>query len=155
MTRTNDTSTMAIFNQTYKEAEDIYHNYAKSFHLSDTVFWVLYSLWEKESAYTQTELCADWSYPPQTVNSALKHMEQEGIIELVLISGSRKNKQIFLTPKGEALADKVIAPLIQAEQDSFAAMNLRERSNMLFAMQKHIALLKKNIEHITNVSSED
>lgn len=59
------------FNQLYKQMDELYHAYAKACGVPDTVFWLLYSLYEG-GAYTQHELCQAWHYPPQTVNSALK-----------------------------------------------------------------------------------
>ena len=64
------------FNQLYKQMDELYHAYAKACGVPDTVFWLLYSLYEG-GAYTQHELCQAWHYPPQTVNSALKNMERQ------------------------------------------------------------------------------
>ena len=67
------------FNQLYKQMDELYHAYAKACGVPDTVFWLLYSLYEG-GAYTQHELCQAWHYPPQTVNSALKNMERQGLV---------------------------------------------------------------------------
>lgn len=44
---------LAAFNQLYKEMDEIYHVYAKEQGISDTVFWILYSLYENNSSYIQ------------------------------------------------------------------------------------------------------
>lgn len=44
------------FNQLYKQMDELYHAYAKACGVPDTVFWLLYSLYEG-GAYTQHELC--------------------------------------------------------------------------------------------------
>ena len=64
---------------------------------------------------TQRELCAAWYYAPQTLNSALKSMERGGLLRLLPMPGSQKNKRIALTQEGEALKRRVVGPLIEAE----------------------------------------
>ena len=52
---------LAVFNQLYKEMDEIYHLYAKKQGISDTALWLLYSLYEKDATYTQRELCSAWN----------------------------------------------------------------------------------------------
>ena len=146
------TAQLTAFNQTYKEMDEIYHVYAKANGLSDATLWVLYSLWERGEGYPQRELCADWFYPPQTVNSILKGLERRGLIELVLIPGNRKSKQVCLTSSGRALAKQVIVPLVEAERSSFSGLSAEERAALLSITEKHIALLKRATKKL---SSED
>lgn len=88
------TGKMILYNQFSKELDGLYHLYARKSGLSDTAFWILYSVEESQSVYTQKELCEDWSYSRQTVNSALKKLVEQEIIELRPLPGNRKNKQI-------------------------------------------------------------
>lgn len=69
---------LAVFNQIYKEMDETYHLYAKQHGLSDANLWLLYSLYESE-ALTQKEICSVWHYSPQTINSALKNLEKQGL----------------------------------------------------------------------------
>ena len=133
------------FNQAYKEMDKIYHSYAKEHGLSDAAFLVLYSLCERGNPYPQRGLCEDWSCPPQTINSALKALEKQGLIKLIYVPGNRKNKEICLTSAGHALAHDVIAPFIQAERNSFFGLTEQEREIMLFTVKKHIDLLKSEV----------
>ena len=68
-------------NQLYKQMDGIYHRYARRLGLSDTAFWILYCLGEASAPLTQRELCDSWAYPPQTVNSALKGLERQGLLK--------------------------------------------------------------------------
>lgn len=142
------TEQMRSLNKSYKETDEIYHDYAKQCGLPDTAFWVLYSLWDQEQTYTQREFCLEWFYNPQTINSALKGLERQGLIKLSLMPGNRKNKQICFTEKGKELAEKVIVPLMKAEQDSFSNLNKAERELLLSVTQKRIRLLKEEISKI-------
>lgn len=144
----NTTDPLAVFNQLYKKMDEIYHLYAKRMGISDTALWLLYSLYEEGTAYTQRELCSIWQLPPQTVNSALKTLERQEIIALVPIPGNQKNKRIALTTKGEEMTREIIHPLILAEQRTFAGLTEAEREALLSLTQKHVDLLQEEIGKI-------
>lgn len=109
------------FNQLYKQMDELYHAYAKACGVPDTVFWLLYSLYEG-GAYTQHELCQAWHYPPQTVNSALKNMERQGLVALRAVPGNRKSKQVALTAKGQQAMRRLVGPAVRAEQNALQRM---------------------------------
>jgi len=134
---------LAALNQTYKEMDDAYHNYASAHGVSDMTFWILYFVGVHEGDYTQRELCSEWYFAPQTVNSALKGLEKQGVVELTLAPGSRKNKKIHLTPAGRELMEQIIVPLIEAEERSFGRLEEQEREQLLSLTRKRIALLKE------------
>ena len=136
------------FIQSYKEIDEVCHNYAKAHGLSDTAFYVLYALVDRGTAYQQRELCEDWAYPPQTVNSALKAMETQGVVKLIFSPGNRKNKEIHLTEKGRALAKEIIEPFMEAERNSFSDLGEEERRVLLAAVQKYITNLNAGIKTI-------
>lgn len=144
----DDSTTLQLtaFNQIYKELEDIYHHYAKAYGLSDAALWILYSLWERQGEYSQRELCNDWSYSPQTVNSSLKGLAGQGILELELAPGSKKKKNVHFTAKGREWAEKVIAPLAQAEKEAFSELTKGERQVLLSLTEKYTNNLKANAE---------
>lgn len=146
---------LSSFNQAHKRMNVLYHNYAKSVGLSDASFWLLYSLYEYGRPCTQKELCSAWFYAPQTINTALKALEKQGIITLALADGNRKNKQVWFTSKGEKLVAEKIAPLVQAEERSFEQLDEQEREMLLSITQKHIGILEEEINRINKMSSED
>lgn len=139
---------LAAFNRAHKRMNVLYHNYARDAGISDAAFWLMYSLYEKGGPCTQTELCEAWFFAPQTINSALKSLENQGIIELDLVPNSRKNKQFFFTETGEQLAKEKIIPLVQAEEKSFLRLNEQEREALLAITQKHIGILEEEINKI-------
>lgn len=137
------------YNQISKEMDTIYHNYAKSIGMSDTTFWMFYCISEYEESLTQRDLCKYWSFPPQTVNSALKDMERRGYITLEAIYGNKKNKYIRLTDEGHKLVEDVIFPLIEAEGESFSVFSEEECEQMLSLKERYTAELRSRIEGIT------
>ena len=54
----------------------------------------------------------------QTVNSALRRMEGDGLIYL---ESAGRGKDVCLTPEGEALVQRTARRVIQAENQVFAA----------------------------------
>ncbi len=134
---------LTVFNQAHKKMNVIYHNYEKAIGLSDSAFWLLYSLYEHGDPCTQRELCEAWFYAPQTINTALKFLEGKGLISLRFVPGNKKNKQIFFTKAGEELVQNKIAPLVRAKERSFERLDEDERKKLLALTQKHIRLLEE------------
>lgn len=131
-------SELLQYNQLQKKLEDFYRNYAKICGLSDSVFWIIYSVIEHPQPYTQTELCSMWSFSKQTINTALKNLEADGIIRFEASGNSKKSKNIFLTEKGTAFAKKNVIPFMEMEKRAFAALDDEERKEFLRLTQKHL-----------------
>lgn len=130
------------YNRLYKEMDEIYHDYAKACGLSDTAVWVLYTICENTKEYTQAELCSLWSYSRQTVNSALKSLESQGVLQLVAAPESRKNKLIRLTAEGKRLVEQKIMPLLEADRKSFGELDAVERGIFLALNRKYVKALR-------------
>lgn len=143
-------SQMALYNHLLKESDDIYRVYAKNSNLSETAFWILYCIREREEAFTQREICSYWFYTPQTVNSALKHMEEDGLLVLRAEEGNRKSKKIYLTEKGEKLVEQIVDPLIDAEVRATEKLGEQEMEKFLKIMKKQTELFREEIANIKN-----
>lgn len=139
---------LATFNQLYKEMDEIYHQYARDHGMSDTAMWLLYSLCLSDTPYTQREICSEWHYPPQTLNSALKTLERQGLIALKSVPGNQKNKLVVLTEQGNSVVQQMIVPLVAAERQSFMELQESEKEALLSLTQKYVDLLQSNIRKI-------
>mgnify|MGYP001522137274 CR=1 FL=1 len=83
-------------NEAWKENANIYRQMAKQMNLTDMAMWALYTLRVEPGEMTQSRMCEFLHEPKQTINSALKKMEADGLITLQ--SGSnRRTKTIHLT----------------------------------------------------------
>lgn len=142
----NISKQLLMINHIYKEMDTLYHLYAKKCGLSDTALWLLYSLYENEDLRTQKDICSEWHYPPQTINSSLKSLERQGIVNLEPIEGNRKNKLIVLTDKGTWLINETIVPLIEAEEATFRKLNNDEREAVISATSKYLDILHNELE---------
>lgn len=137
------TGPLAVYNRLYKALDDCYHRYARAQGISDMVLWLLYPLYERGAVHTQKSLCEAWHYPAQTVNSALKGLERQGLLTLERHPGEGRNKRIVLTGRGRAYMQRVIGPLVQAEQRAFLDMPEAERTALLSLTRRYAALLNQ------------
>ena len=137
---------LSIYNQFWMELEELYSAYAKGCGLSNCPFWIFYLLHEDKKIYTQKDLSEKLSLSRQTVNSALKSLREEGLIELVPLPGQRKNKQVVLTPAGSELVQKIIVPIREVEQRAFKNLNEEEQERLLDLTRKYIEFFRKEIK---------
>ena len=131
-----------------KEQDFIYHNAAVKFGLSDTAMWVLYNVYESKDVITQQELCRQCFFAKQTVNTAIASLSQNGYVELKVIPGTRNQKKILLTEKGNALAEATIAPLIRAESRAYSALSNEELEAYLEMTTRLTVSLREETEKL-------
>lgn len=145
----------ALLNQCDKELDELYHSYAVQHGISDAALWILYAVYSARSAITQADICSYWFFSRQTINTALKGLEQQGLLELIPLSGNRKCKQVRFTAKGRCEAQQILTPLLRAESLVFAS--LTDEENRVFAelSQKRCSLLREFIKTESRLSSEE
>ena len=94
----------------------------------------------------QRDICALALSRKQTINSALKKMEKQGLLRLE--SGKGREKHIYLTASGRRNADESVKPIYDAEQAAFAEMAEAEREQLVALTGKFIHLLQKQTAHL-------
>lgn len=119
------------YNGLYKENNEIYHRLARHFGLSDTAFWILYTLREMGGSVSQSQLCGELFLSKQTIHSALKQMEQGGFLQLENLPNNRKNKLVRVTPQGEQLLCQVADPVFAMEERAFLRLSPQQRQALL------------------------
>lgn len=138
-----------ISNQCEKEIISICREYELKHNISDTAFWILYVLHGSEEQLTQTDICNSLYQPRQSTNTALKKLEEDGIIEKTPVPGNQKSKYIVLTKKGKTFVERIVVPMKQVEQDTLALFSDEE-------IEIHISILKKRCELFrTLISNEE
>lgn len=146
---TNIKEELSLLNKLYKEQQDIYHSYSSKIGIPETVFWILYCIYTFEQPCTQQDLCAEMLITKQTVNSAVKNLEKNGVLVLRKAEEtSSKKKYLELTGKGLKFCRESIEPLLMAEEQAFTKMTDRERKSFLTLTKKQNDLLKEHVEHL-------
>lgn len=87
-------------NRQFNECNALYHELAVHYGVSNTVFWLLYTLYNSSEPQTQNRLCMEWNLPKQTMNSAVASMVKQGLLELEPAPGRYSGKLLHLTPAG-------------------------------------------------------
>lgn len=135
-----------LLDQFDKELDDIYHDYALRHGLSDAALWILYVIHDSETCVTQADICNGWFFSRQTINTALKGLVQQGILKLDAVPGNRKSKHVTLTSQGQAAAQRIVAPLKQAENQVFASFSDAENQLFVEMAGKRCSLLREFLE---------
>lgn len=131
------------FNYLVGEIDKLYHAATLKLGLSDSAFAVLYALC-CEGRCGISEVCHLTGVSKQTVNSALRKLETDGIVKLEAVDG--KKKRLSLTAKGSRLAAKTAAKVVEAENRVFAGWSDRDRAEYLRLTERYLADFKKETE---------
>lgn len=129
----------------YNEIDKLYHAYARGCGLSDCAYWMLYDLERADGSLPLAQLTASWSYSKQTINSAIKTLEQQGLVELTFMEGSRRNKTATLTAAGKAFSLERIVPAIEAEQAAFDELEPAEQRELIRLVRRYTDALDAQI----------
>ncbi len=133
------------WNQLIKRQDEVYHQYTKKSGLADAQFWVLYALCEAEKALCQNTFCENWCYSKQTVSAAVASLERSGYVYLTFAEGSRKQKDLHLTQKGEEFCDRYIRTLQAVEEKVLNALSEQEREAFFKTMSTLLDGLKQEL----------
>lgn len=116
--------------------------------LSVSAHWTLYFIRQSENGCTQKSICKQWSMSKQTVNSALKVLNQKGMITLHPSEDDRRSKQIHLTLEGEAFAKKHLDVIFAAEEKTFMELSESSRIALIQGSKDYLNALQKNLADI-------
>lgn len=134
-----------LINKLNKELNDLYHKIALHYGLSDSAFWILYELYDRKVPCTQKEICANWYYNKQTINSAIKSLEQQRFIHKGYKENSKTNKKIGLTEIGLKVCEKSIKEVMELENKVFSKINEKELDVTINLLQKTLLSLKEEV----------
>ena len=136
-------------NRTYKEEDDFYRRLARRSGLSDAAFWVLYSIETAPGPVTQTDIGNTLMLSKQTINSALRKLEEEGFAYLEGLGGRRK--QVCLTQKGQELAERTVVRLIEIENGILASWPKAQLEQYLELTEQYMTALREGVRELKNV----
>ena len=137
------------YNNLYRLGNELYHNVAVRMGLSDSAFWILYTLRVEEKSFTQAEICEFLVEPKQTVNSALKKLVAEGY--LALSAGTdQRSKLVRLTPKGDQLARERVDRIPEAEAAALRAMSPDDRAAFLRLTRQYRLLFEQQLRTLSS-----
>lgn len=137
----------------YKKVDNAYHDLATRIGFSNSGFLVLYSIVELGGGCVQTDISKKYSISPQTLSSSIRNLEKDGYIYLE--QGYGRNKKLFLTPLGKRFAEKIIYPLMNAENEIFNILTSDETACLLRLTNKYVEILTNQISNLSLPKKED
>lgn len=133
-------------NKQIKELVGVYRDAVKYLDISESEFWVWYTLVAMEGDFTQQDICALWSLPKQTVNTIIAHMRLRRLAILEAIPRTRNRKIIRLTAEGRKYGEKLVEPVSRAEERAFSRVQPEELKLVTDAFGKYISMIREEMD---------
>ncbi len=123
------------------EIDAAYHEMSRKLGLSDSSMKILYTVCDIGEGCLLQEICRRCGLSKQTVNSAIRKLESDGI--LYLESAGSKIKKVLLTAKGRNLTEQTAVRMIQAENEIFASWPEEDVSKYLELTERYLVCLQE------------
>lgn len=124
------------FNYLLGETNAVYHEIAFKLGLSYSAFQILYTICDGNGSCLLRDICRSSGLSKQTVNSALRKLEQDNIV--VLDNTNTKFKTVRLTEKGQNFASKTVILVIEMENAILASWSPQEVETYLELTEKYL-----------------
>ena len=135
---------LRAINCLFSETAGLYHRLNVALGLSDSISDLLYAIYFHNGSCSIREICQETGLPKQTVNSALRNLENDGILFLEICCG--RQKQAILTDKGRQYCENTVVRIFQTEELAFEAFAHEELEALIRLHEKYNTALKKSIE---------
>lgn len=128
------------------DMDALYHQAARKLGVSDSVLCILYMIYEKGDGCLLYDICTQSGISKQTINSAIRKLEQDAILFLEQDKG--KTKRVRLTEKGKEFVKQTATRLVEAECNAFREWKDEEFELYLKLMRKYNTAFRVEIEKI-------
>lgn len=133
-------------NNLVAETDAIYHQASVKLGISDSSMHVLYAIYDNGQSCLLSHIYKSTGISKQTVNSALRKLEDENIIYLEKYKG--KSKVVRLTQKGEQYISKTAGVLYDAEQRAIESWSDDEINTHIMLLEKYAKSLGEQISKL-------
>lgn len=144
--KSNSSKEMKRYNHLHGEIEAVYHDSSLKFGISDSVSKILYAICSVGDSFLLNNICRDTGLSKQTVNSALRKLERDGIVYLEAVDG--KSKKACLTEKGKLFADNTALRLIEIENAIFESWSDSDVQKYLELTERFLLSLKEKVSQL-------
>lgn len=132
------------YNYLSSEIDAAYHEISSILGLPDSSMIVLYTICDNGDSCLLADIVRNSGISKQTVNSALRKLEADGIIYLE--SAGARNKTVCLTKQGKELADRTARQIIDVENDIFSSWAQEDVKRYLELTERYLQDFKKRIK---------
>jgi len=132
---------MKRFNHLITETEAAYHEMVLKLGLTDSAMSILYTICNVGEPCPLRTVCRLTGKSKQTLNSALRKLEAEGV--LLLCAENGRGKDLRLTEKGRALAAATAGRMIGAENEVLDAWPEEDVKRYLTLTEKFLTAFRE------------
>lgn len=137
---------MKRFDYLTTEIDAAYHEAALKLGLSDSAMLILYTICNNGEECLLNDITRSSGISKQTVNSALRKLEIEGVLYLEVFKG--RKKKVCLTDKGKVLVKDTVLRLVKIENEIFGSWAEEEREIYIGLTQKYLSSFKEKIKEL-------
>lgn len=124
----------------------LYHQAARKLGVPDSVLITVYEVYEKGDGCLLSDIYKDSGVSKQTINSAIRNLEQRDILFLEQASG--RMKRIRLTEKGQEFVTRTASRLSAAECNAFDGWTAEELELHVRLMTRYNQAFRRAIEQM-------
>lgn len=142
----------ALFDKIHKinylatELDALYHRAALKLGMSDSVMCILYTIYDNGDSCLLSEIYKQSGISKQTINSAIRKLEDDSIIYLEQYKG--KSKIVLLTEKGKQYVANTVAHLFEAEINVLKTWTAEEIDTYISLTERFISSFKEQTEKL-------
>lgn len=129
------------YNRLYKELENLYYEISVKAGVSDSAFWIMYTIVELGDGCLQKDIADRYFFSRQTISSSVRSLEKKGFISLE--HGRGRSMHLLLTPEGKEFVREKIAPLMNIENQVFKIMSPEESKELLRLSRKYNEIFRE------------
>ena len=137
---------MKRYNHLLGEIEAVYHEMSLKLGLSDSAMIILYTICDEGDSCLLQDICLRSGMSKQTINSALRKLEKEGIVYLK--PADLRGKKVCFTEKGRDLAKSTAVRMIEAETEILASWSKEDVEKYLELTERFLSALKVKAKEI-------
>lgn len=134
------------------QSDALYNSVMEQSGMPTSEYMTLYCI--SKGLNTQSAICKKLYMPKQTINSAVKKFEKEGIISLCPTPDNDKLKTLALTKKGEALVREKVLAMDRVEEAVWLALSEEEQDKLVEITSKYNEILKDKVAVFLKNSAE-
>ncbi len=134
------------YNQLISEIDEVYHEIAVKQGFSDSSMMILYSLADNGGQCRLPELIKASGLNKQTANSALRKLENGGLIYLEPAGG--RSKRVCLTEKGSLTVRETVGRVLEAENDIYSSWSREEWELYISLTERYLRQLREKLREV-------
>lgn len=128
------------------EMDALYHRAALKIGLADSAMHILYTICNNGESCLLSDIYRQSGISKQTINSALRKLEEKGVLYLEQYKG--KAKKVLLTETGKTYMQQTAARLYEAECRAFETWTEDEINTYIHLLTKYETSLHEQIAQL-------